>query len=261
MTSAKDLVLKPLGARPANKFMRANHYSGKVVNNSKIHIGVFLRGRLEGVMQFGPSLDKSKTIGFVTGTRWDQFLELNRLAFTDRLPRNSESRAIAVACRLLRAHAPHIKWILSYADATQCGDGTIYRAAGFLLTGIKENHNLARIAGRVIHKMTLESNPARKLPWLGGRTYFDVTGGKYDWRAFLVATDGVALPGFQIRYIKFLDPSWYDRLAVPEIPYEKIGEIGASMYRGERQHAPEASSDAPVIQTGEDGAAPIPALQ
>lgn len=32
-----------------------------------------------------------------------------------------------------------IEWVVSFADATQCGDGTIYRASGFLLTGIREN--------------------------------------------------------------------------------------------------------------------------
>jgi hypothetical protein len=31
---------------------------------------------------------------------------------------------------------------VSFADGTQCGDGTIYRASGFVLTGIKENDQI-----------------------------------------------------------------------------------------------------------------------
>ena len=67
---------------------------------------------------------------------------MNRLAFTDMLPRNSESRALGIALRMIRKHYPHIEWIVSFADACQCGDGTIYRAAGFILTAIKINKDL-----------------------------------------------------------------------------------------------------------------------
>ena len=67
----------------------------------------------------------------MTDTPWNGFLELNRLAFADWLPRNSESRAIGYALRWLRATYPWLQWIVSFADATQCGDGAIYRASGF----------------------------------------------------------------------------------------------------------------------------------
>jgi hypothetical protein len=145
MATAKDIVLKPIKSKRANEFIKRVHYSGKVAQNSQIHIGVFLHGRLEGAMQFGPSLDKRKLIGLVDGTQWHQFIELNRLAFTDVLPRNSESRALSIAFKLLRKHAPQLKWVISFADATQCGDGTIYRASGFVLTSIKPNGQLYRL--------------------------------------------------------------------------------------------------------------------
>lgn len=142
MGKAKDIILKPISAKDANALVKRVHYSGKVVQNSQVHIGVFYHGRLEGAMQFGPSLDKRKLIGLVEGTQWHNFIELNRMAFSDVLPRNSESRAISIAMKLLKQHAPQIKWVISFADATQCGDGTIYRASGFVLTSIKENGQL-----------------------------------------------------------------------------------------------------------------------
>ena len=64
------------------------------------------------------------------------------MAFTDVLPRNSESRALGIAMKLIRKHAPQIKWVVTFADGAQCGDGTIYRAAGFVLTSINVMPNL-----------------------------------------------------------------------------------------------------------------------
>jgi hypothetical protein len=49
-------------------------------------LGVFLGTRLEGAMQFGPSLDRRKLIGLVEGTAWNGFVELSRLA-CENLPR------------------------------------------------------------------------------------------------------------------------------------------------------------------------------
>ena len=143
MDSAKDIVLKPITAQEANELVRRVHYSGKVVQNSQLHIGVFYNGKLEGAMQFGPSLDKRKIQGLVKDTGWHEFIELNRMAFTDALPRNSESRALSISMKLLRKYAPQVKWVVTFADGTQCGDGTIYRAAGFVLTGIGVSVNIS----------------------------------------------------------------------------------------------------------------------
>ena len=139
MGRAKEIIIKVIPAKLANKFIKKYHYSGKVVQNSQLHFGAFLDGVLHGAMQFGSSLDKRKLMGLVKETKWNEFIELNRMAFDEYLPRNSESRCISIAMKLLKKNAPHIKWVVSFADATQCGDGTIYRASGFKLTGIKSN--------------------------------------------------------------------------------------------------------------------------
>lgn len=55
MGRAKDIVLKVIPATIANPFVKAHHYSGSVVGNSKLHFGVFLDGQLHGVMSYGPS--------------------------------------------------------------------------------------------------------------------------------------------------------------------------------------------------------------
>lgn len=233
--SAKDIILRPIPRADAADLVRRVHYSGKVVNNSQLHIGVFLNGRLEGAMQYGPPMDKSKVIGLVRGTPWNGMLELNRMAFTDVLPPNSESRAIAVSLKLIRRHAPHVKWVLSFSDGTQCGDGTIYRAAGFLLTQIKKANSLARMPdGTVIHRLTLANVPSAPRPEAGGRSFFDITGGRYDFNGYVREVGGTIIPGFQLRYIGFVDPTWRSRLTIEPLPYSAIDAAGARMYRGEK---------------------------
>lgn len=235
MATAKDIHVAPISAKDAAAIVKRVHYSGTVVQNSQLHLGVFLDGKLEGAMQFGPSLDKRKIQGLVEGTRWNDFIELNRMALSDKLPRNSESRALSIAFRLIRKHYPHIEWIISFADGTQCGDGTIYRAAGFVLTGLVKSENIIRLPdGSAIHKMTLESNPSSARPELGGRSYYDITGGKYNFKEYTKAVGGVVIPGFQLRYIYFLNPAARERLTVPVLPFSKISDMGASMYKGKK---------------------------
>ena len=235
MGRAKELTLRVIPAAVATPFVKRHHYSGKVVNNSVLHFGVFLDGKMHGVMSYGPSLVKAHIIGLVAGTGWNEYLELNRMAFDSALPRNSESRAISQSIRLLKRHAPHVKWIISFADACSCGDGAIYRASNFVLTGIKPNEALCLLPdGSVIHKLTLEANPKTPRPELGGRSFFDVTGGKFAWKAYMAAAGGTLLPGWQLRYIYFIDKAARERLTVPVIPFSKIDELGAGMYRGEK---------------------------
>lgn len=186
MGRAKEIVVKVIPSKIANPFIRSHHYSGKVVNNSCLHFGCWLDGDLHGVLSYGPSLDKSKIISLVEGTGWNDFLELNRMAFDDYLPRNSESYCIGKTIRMIRKNAPNVKWIISFADACSCGDGTIYRASNFVLTGIKENKNLCQLpSGAKVHKMTLESAPTKPRKELGGKSYFDVTGGTYDFGKYV----------------------------------------------------------------------------
>lgn len=233
--NAKDIVIKMIPPQRANSFIKRHHYSGKIVNNSKIHFGVFYNDRLEGVLQYGASLDKTKIIGLVKNTKWNNFLELNRMALTDNLPKNSESRAIGITLKLIKKHLPEIDWVITFADGTQCGDGTIYRATGFILTNIKVNKQLARFPnGEIIHKMTFASAPTKKMEMLGGRSFFDITNKTFNWQKFCDEVGAEVLEGYQLRYIKFLKPELEKNLTMDPIPYEEIKNIGARMYKGEK---------------------------
>lgn len=263
MGDAKRLRVQPISSSDARRIITDLHYSGKVVQNSQLHLGVFLDGRCGGAMSFGPPMDKSKLLGLVSGTPWSGMLELNRMAFAEWLPRNGESRALGYAFRWMRTTYPQIEWVVSFADGTQCGDGTIYRAAGFLLTGIHKSLNLVRLpSGAVIHKMTLESSPTRPRPELGGRSYYDITGGRYDLRAYAASAGGVVIPGFQLRYVRCIADDARQRLTVPVLPYSEIDRVGARMYRGQRPSAGERSREnAAAGPPAEGGVNPTRSLQ
>lgn len=234
MGGVKDIVIKVIPASIANPFVKRVHYSGKVVTNSQVHFGAFLDGKLHGVLSYGPSMRKDTLQGIVNGTGWNEFLELNRMAFDEYLPRNSESYCIAKTLRMLKKQAPQIKWVVSFADGTQCGDGTIYRASNFVLTGITRNSTIielpdgSTVAGLVLtaHPYTPEAERAKKLCGLR-------PGVKWPLSAYL-QRGAKKKEGYMLRYLYFIDPKYRDRLAVPVIPFSDIDKYGAGMYKGER---------------------------
>ena len=257
--TAKEIVVKPISSQDAARIVKACHYSGKTAFGSFLHFGVFIDEKCGGVMQFGPPVDKRKILPLVKDTGWNGFLELNRMAFADWLPRNSESRAIAVAMRLIRKSYPHIEWVVSFADGTQCGDGTIYRASGFCLTQIKENRSMWRTSGGEIvadfvSRQPQGENTRKRIGFRMGES----------WSDFVRRTGAQRLPGFQLRYLYFLNPAARDRLTVPILPFSEIDKRGAGMYRGKQRIQSRAggdTTDTPVFQTGEGGSTPTSALQ
>ena len=232
MGRAKEIELRVIPASIANPFVKKHHYSGKVVNNSKVHFGAFLDGNLHGVMIYGSSTDKSKIIGLVEGTGWNEFLELNRMAFDDYLPRNSESRCIAQSIRLIKKQAPHIKWIISFADGCQCGDGTIYRASGFILTGIKPNKSIILFpSGHRIAQITVTAE--WNSPQMKEECRLLHVEHKYRPASEYIKLGAKYLSGYQLRYIYFIDKSYRERLTVKELPFDTIDKMNAGMYKGE----------------------------
>lgn len=217
MGRAKEILVKVIPSKIANEFVKKTHYSRKVVQNSSLHFGCFLDGVLHGVLSYGSPLDKRKVLPMVQPSLWNEMLELNRMAFDDYLPKYSESRCIAISIRLIKKNAPQIKWILSFADGTQCGDGTIYRASGFVLTSIKENTSVivlenGSIESRITHqkgKHILKSNGKAKAP-----------------------STAKNMKGNQLRYIYLIDKSC--KITVTILPFSKIDEMGAGMYKGKK---------------------------
>jgi len=211
MGRAKEIIVKVIKSKVANDFVKKTHYSGKVVPNSTLHFGCFLDNKLHGVMQYGPSINKKGTINLVEGTGWNEFIELNRMAFDDYLPKYSESRCIAISIKLIKKNAPHIKWIISFADGTQCGDGTIYRASGFKLVGIVNNTALRMNpkTGAAMHVIQAH--------------HLKMSSEFRNWKPF---------KGKQLKYIYLIDKKM--KITKDILPFSEIDKQGAGMYKGEK---------------------------
>jgi hypothetical protein len=195
-----------------------------------VHLGVFWDGRLEGVMAFGAPIDRRRVLHLVEGTSWHEMAELNRMAFSPILPRNSESRALAVAFRLFKRYAPHVKWLLSYADGAQSGSGVIYRATGWLLTQARPNASIYRLPdGRVVTDIGIRTSAALQAEMSAkiGRPVRRLED--------LADAGAVLLDGMQYRYIKPLYKGL--KLTCPVLQYD-------SLTTGEMVRAPSADGGA-----------------
>lgn len=249
--SAKELVIKSIDGASARKIVSLYHYSGKSTNNSQIHFGVFMNDQLLGALQFGPSIDKNR-MGQNLGIGSNHFLELNRMAFSDKLIKNSESRAISVCLRMLKKQYPFLKLIISFADACQCGDGTIYRASGFKLHSFKKNNSLLHDVNGEVHfnhgtKKHRNNVIAKKA--LDNKITND---GKYLSRVLKLKP----IPGYQMKYIYFFDKELEKKFKFvdfKDIPNE------VRMYKGKRAVSIESSAGS--FQESGDGESPITALQ
>jgi len=232
--TAKDVRVRRVNRGAADDAIRAWHYSHMPYVKSVVHFGVFLGDGLVGALQLGDPLDIHHTEAIFVDPQRDEYIELNRMALSEEAPRCSESRALAVVVRLLRRERPRLQWIISYADATQCGDGTIYRAAGWLLTQVRRNTTLYRTPIGVVSDVGVRTS-ARL------RRVLDCDGSAAGLRAA-----GERLPGYQVRYIMPMRPGARERLRCEILPYDHI--TPARMVRG-LACAGEAS---PPTPSGED---------
>ena len=226
MGEALKIEIKPIDKPTADKIVKKYHYSGKVVKNSNLNFGVFYNGILLGAMQFGSPMVKDKLLPLVKDAKWGSVLELNRMAFSDALPRFGESRALSLAFKWIKKNAPQVEWIVSFADGTQCGHGTIYQASNFYLTQIKKNSSIILLpSGETICEMSLRMTAnadARKKGYKTAKEYLDAEHKGWHY-----------INGYMYRYIYFLTKNAKKNFQGEFIPYSKIKEIGAEMVRGE----------------------------
>lgn len=240
MFTAKDIEINVIDSASSRKIVERYHYSGKCTQNSQIHFGVFLNGRLEGALQFGPSIDKRRMAQNL-GIGFNESLELNRMALSDNCPKNSESRALGICLRILKKNYPHLKIIISFADACQCGDGTIYRASGFKLHSYKINTSLLKMPnGDVVAKKALDNRIDSNGKFLS---------------SVAVKNGAKPLNGYQMKYLYFFDKGLEKRFKF--VDFDKIPDY-VKMYKGSKRS--EHENNVSAFQVEESGATPTTAL-
>lgn len=122
------------------------HYSRSVPASRMMIVGVWEAGVFKGVVCF--SRGSTPLIGSPYGLTQFQVCELTRVALdTHQTP---VSRIVAIALRMLKAKAPDLELIVSYAAGEHGHHGGIYQAGGWLYEGPMDSHGFM-IKGRFTH--------------------------------------------------------------------------------------------------------------
>lgn len=201
----RDFFVAAIPRRTAVEIILHRHYSHRIVNNSYVHLGTFIDGEMLGVLQLGYALNPARASKVVANTGSTEHLELNRMWFDDRAPRNTESRALAFTMRYLKRACPSARWVQSFADE-RCGRwGVVYQAANFLYLG-SHLTDFWELDGETYHDLLLTAHKK------GGRR------GEH-LRANLHRATRRRLR--QFRYVFFLKPSARRDLKLRVQPYPK----------------------------------------
>jgi hypothetical protein len=213
-------AVKVMDRNKANAIIRANHYSRVTYSGSYIHLGVYAP-ELLGVLQFGAAMNPASQASVVAETEQDEYLELNRMWLDDKMPRNSESRAVSLAMTYIKRRYPKIAWVQSFADE-RCGrHGVVYQACNFIYCG-EHTSIFWELDGDMYHNSLMTRNP------------------ELTPKAKIIQ-DGKdrAIPHKlrQFRYLYFLKRAFRKRLLLKVCPYPK--------------HASEVSMETRPITNGE----------
>ena len=204
----QSIQVRPVSVKIAKEIIVRNHYLHTMPGGTKLAFGIFNNDRLMGAVTLGVGPFNAHRL--VSGATHGDCIALTRLWLDDGLPKNSESRVLAVVLRLLARHT-RLKFAVTYADPTAGHLGTIYQAGGWLYTGVSEPsvlYDLGDGVGR--HSRTFGHS-------LGTRSlrYLKMHGTK---------VSPIERPG-KHRYLYFLDKAWSDKLNVPVRPYPKSNPL------------------------------------
>ena len=155
-TENKHYLMCEIPAKEAKELVRTYHYSGKVVPNSSLHLGVFdkvTRG-LIGALQYGAPMNARRTPQLlVRDAGAGDMYELNRMAMRDDAPKLSESQAIGLSIKYIRRFIPQKKWLLSFSDGKEGNVGTIYQATNWDYYGYNVSDSFYDLDGVIMHNV------------------------------------------------------------------------------------------------------------
>jgi hypothetical protein len=187
-----------------NELIKKYHYLHNQPSGSALMLGVYQDNKINGLIIFGNPVS-SHIRKAVRSTTGKQVLELTRLWLSDNLPKNSESKVISIALRILKRLKPSIKWIVSYADPKAGHSGIIYQATNWVYIGLTGKTEYYIIDGQRKHTKTLNDRvrSRKNLKQIfGNRISTERTIGKHC-------------------YLYFLDKEYQKYLVKPIKPYPK----------------------------------------
>jgi hypothetical protein len=150
--------IKEIDRKKANEIIVKNHYSKKYYNATYIHLGIWIKNELLGILQYGYAMNPASCSSVVENTQIDQYLELNRMWLDDKAQRNSESMAISYSMKYIKNKYPKIKWVQSFADERCGGFGIVYQSANFEFYG-EHIATFWTLNNEVYHNSLMTRNP------------------------------------------------------------------------------------------------------
>jgi hypothetical protein len=180
-----------------------NHYLHSMPPAAVKCFGVYLNGGLVGAVVVTAG---SRNAPRLFGTNDSRAVAtLARLWLEDSLPKNAESRVLAIAARLLRQEG-RVRALVSYADPAAGHVGTVYAGAGWRYLGMSPPGRYLDLGNGPQHPRSVYSahgtNRPASLRKMGLPARSVLVGGKH-------------------RYCLVLDGTWAWRLTAEQLPYPR----------------------------------------
>lgn len=128
----KELFVRKASVKEARPYIATHHYSKIMPDSTKDVFMGFYGDTLAGICVFGMGTGKNQYLRLIPDLKDGEYRELTRLWSPDGMPKNTESKLIGTALKLL---APEVRLVLSYADPGQGHLGIIYQATNWLYIG------------------------------------------------------------------------------------------------------------------------------
>jgi len=141
----KQIELKRIANRDARKIILARYRSGSFPSGIMLSLGAFVDGRCYGCIVFANGSRFIHTV--IDNGRQGDVWELVRLWLSDELPKNSESRLLRIAIKLVKQFNPALKAIVTY---TELGVG-LYKGAGWKQVPGRFGDRVMRVVDGVEH--------------------------------------------------------------------------------------------------------------
>ena len=128
--------VKEISHDDALLMIQTYHYSNTLPKINKHFLGFYENNELVGVITLGWGTRPKHTIQKIfPELDTKDYYEIGRMAMTESMPRNSESKMIADCIKWIKANEPNVKILFTFADGMLGKVGYVYQASGFIYIG------------------------------------------------------------------------------------------------------------------------------
>ena len=202
-----EFYVKEIDKKLSKDIIIKNHYSKKVCNDATthIHLGVFYKEKLKGVLQYGYAMNPQSMCSVVAGTKLNEYKELNRMWIDDNCKKYAESQAISYSIKYIKKKYKSVKWIQTFADERCGGLGIVYQACSFDYYG-EHTSTFWEFEGEIYHNSIITDSRRNKKNELLSKGF------KKKAKKLILR---------QFRYIKFIDKREKKNCLLKQKPYLK----------------------------------------